>query len=149
MSIQTSDTSTQLEHESATDTSTASTLETIRRLQQRYDELTGPVRILNEDVEAGRREVREWDLDERTAAKVRHDALTLLDELSTMLASTWWSWTRQGPGPAGSPAASTPSTASWCPRRQPPERLHLGLTGWQRANGATPDRKVPERRLPP
>ncbi len=89
MSSQTSDTSTQLEHESTTDTSTASTLETIRRLQQSYEELTGPVRILNEDVEAGRREVREWDLDERTAAKARHDALTLLDELSTDRGFSW------------------------------------------------------------
>lgn len=89
MSIQTSDTSTQLEHETTTDTSTASTLETIRRLQRSYDELTGPVRILNEDVAEGRREVREWDLDERTAAKARSDAPALLDELSTDRGFSW------------------------------------------------------------
>lgn len=89
MSSQTSHTSTQLEHEPMTDTSTASTVETVRRLQRSYEELTGPVRVLNEDVEAGRREVREWDLDERTAAKARHDALTLLDELSTDRGFTW------------------------------------------------------------
>lgn len=89
MSSQTSDTSTQLEHESRSDTSTASTVETIRRLQRSYEELTGPVRLLNEDVEAGRREVREWDLDERTAAKARHDAPTLLDELSTDRGFSW------------------------------------------------------------
>lgn len=90
MSSQTSDTSTQLiEQEPTTDTSTASNVETIRRLQRRYVDLTGPVRILSEDVEAGRREVREWDLDERTAAKARYDALTLLHELSTDRGFTW------------------------------------------------------------
>lgn len=90
MSSQTSDTSTQLvEHEPATDTSTASNIETIRLLQRGYDDLTGRARILNEDVEAGRREVREWDLDERTAAKARHDALRLLDELSTDRGFSW------------------------------------------------------------
>jgi len=89
MSSQTSDTSTQLERKSTTDTSTASNLETIRLLQRSYEELTGPVRVLNEDVEARRREVREWDLDERTAAKARHDALTLLDELSTDRGFSW------------------------------------------------------------
>lgn len=89
MSSQTSDTSTQLEQKQTTDTSTASNLETIRDLQRSYDELTGPVRILNEDVEAGRREVREWDLDERTAAKARQNALTLLDELSTDRGLSW------------------------------------------------------------
>jgi transcriptional regulator with XRE-family HTH domain len=89
MSTQTSDTSTQLERDTTTDTSTASTLETIRRLQRSYDELTGPVRVLNEDVTAGRREVREWDLDERTAVKARLDALTLLEELSTDRGFSW------------------------------------------------------------
>lgn len=89
MSIQTSYTSTQLEHEKMTDTSTASTLETIRRFQQSYDQLTGPIRILNEDVAAGRREVREWDLDERTMAKARSDAPALLDELSTDRGFSW------------------------------------------------------------
>jgi len=90
MSSQTSDTSTQLiEHEPATDTSTASNIETIRLLQRGYDHLTGRARILNEDVEAGRREVREWDLDERTAAKARRDALPLLEELSTDRGFSW------------------------------------------------------------
>lgn len=89
MSTQTSDTSTQLERSTTTETSTASTLETIRRLQQSYDELTGPVRILQEDVTAGRREVREWDLDERTAAKARLDVLALLEELSTDRGFSW------------------------------------------------------------
>ncbi len=89
MSTQTSDTSTQLERDTTTDTSTASTLETIRRLQRSYDALTGPVRVLNEDVTAGRREVREWDLDERTAVKARLDALTLLEELSTDRGFSW------------------------------------------------------------
>ena len=89
MSTQTSDTSTQLEREARTDSSTASTLDTIRQLQRSYDELTGPVRVLTEDVESGRREVREWDLDERTAAKARLDALTLLDELSTDRGFSW------------------------------------------------------------
>lgn len=89
MSSQTSNTSTQLEREPTIDTSTASTLETIRRLQRTYDQLTGPVRILNDDVEAGRREVREWDLDERTAAKARREALELLNELSTDRGFSW------------------------------------------------------------
>jgi len=89
MSIQTSDTSTQLERDTTTETSTASTLETIRRLQRSYDELTGPVRVLHEDVAAGRRDVREWDLDERTAAKARLDALALLEELSTDRGFSW------------------------------------------------------------
>lgn len=89
MSSQTSDTSTQLERKPTTDTSTASNLETIRLLQRSYEELTGPVRVLNEDVEARRREVREWDLDERTAAKARHDAPTLLDELSIDRGFSW------------------------------------------------------------
>jgi transcriptional regulator with XRE-family HTH domain len=89
MSSQTSDTSTQLERERTADTSTASNLDTIRRLQRSYEELTGPVRVLNEDVEAGRREVREWDLDERTAAKARSDALSLLEELSTDRGLGW------------------------------------------------------------
>ena len=53
------------------------------------DELSGPVRILNEDVESGRREVREWDLDERTAAKARAEALVLLEELSTDRGFSW------------------------------------------------------------
>lgn len=89
MSTQTSDTSTQLERDTTTETSTASTLDTIHRLQQRYDELTGPVRVLHEDVTTGRREVREWDLDERTAAKARLDALALLEELSTDRGFSW------------------------------------------------------------
>lgn len=53
------------------------------------DELSGPVRILNEDVESGRREAREWDLDERTAAKARAEALVLLEELSTDRGFSW------------------------------------------------------------
>jgi len=89
MSGQTSNTSTQLEHESTTDNSTASTVDTIRRLERRYEELTGPVRILNQDVEAGRRKIREWDLDERTTAKARHNALILLDELATERGFSW------------------------------------------------------------
>ncbi len=89
MSTQTSDTSRQLDRETTTETSTASTLDTVHRLQQRYDELTGPVRVLQEDVTAGRREVREWDLDERTAAKARLDALALLEELSTDRGFSW------------------------------------------------------------
>jgi hypothetical protein len=89
MSTQTSDTSPQLERDTTTETSTASTLKTVRRLQQRYDELTGPVHVLHEDVTAGRREVREWDLDERTTAKARLDALALLEELSTDRGFSW------------------------------------------------------------
>jgi len=89
MSAQTSDTSTQLELEARAESSTASNTDTIRQLQRRYDDLTGPVRILTEDVESGRREVREWDLDERTAAKARLDALALLDELSTDRGFSW------------------------------------------------------------
>jgi len=89
MTTQTSGTSTQLEVEARADSSTASTVDTIRRLQRSYDELSGPVRILNEDVESGRREVREWDLDERTAAKARAEALVLLEELSTDRGFSW------------------------------------------------------------
>jgi transcriptional regulator with XRE-family HTH domain len=89
MSTPTSGTSTQLEVEARTESPTASNVNTIRRLQRSYDELTGPVRILTEDVESGRREVREWDLDERTAAKSRMDVLALLEELSTDRGFSW------------------------------------------------------------
>lgn len=86
---QTAGTSEQLEHEAAPDTATASKLDTIRRLQQSYEELSGPVRILRDDVEAGRRRVRKWDLDERTAAKARIGSLALLDELSADRGFSW------------------------------------------------------------
>lgn len=89
MSAQTSNTSTQLELPERVDYPTAADTDTIRQLTRGYENLSGPVRILAEDVELGRRRVREWDLDERMAVKARSGAPELLDELSTERGFSW------------------------------------------------------------
>ena len=61
----------------------------IGELNDAYGGLTGRVRILVEDVEDGRREVRSLDLDNRTVLKSRSNAETLLEELATNRGLGW------------------------------------------------------------
>ena len=62
---------------------------TIAALADAYGGLTGSVRLLSEDVEDGRREVRSLDLDRRTTARATLAPERLLDELSTAHGLAW------------------------------------------------------------
>lgn len=68
---------------------TAQNAAVIGELNDAYGGLSGRVRILAEDVEDGRREVRSLDLDNRTAVKSRSNAETLLEELATDRGLRW------------------------------------------------------------
>lgn len=89
MMTQTSNTSTQLDLDAYSDTATAERASAIGQLTNCYAEITGRVRVLHEDVEAGRRNVRQWNLDDRTGAKARLDGLALLDELAVSRGFGW------------------------------------------------------------
>lgn len=68
---------------------TAQNTVVIGELSNAYRGLTGQVRILAEDVEYGRREVRSLDLENRTALKSHSNAETLLEELATDRGLGW------------------------------------------------------------
>ena len=82
--VQTSAGSSQLDLDAYERDSTA-----IAALADAYGGLTGSVRLLSEDVEDGRREVRSLDLDRRTAARAALAPERLLDELSTAYGLAW------------------------------------------------------------
>lgn len=89
MMTQTSNTSTQLDLDAYSDTATAERASAIEHLTERYADITGRVRVLNEDVEEGRRNVRQWNLDDRTGAKARFGGAALLDELAAGRGFGW------------------------------------------------------------
>ncbi len=68
---------------------TASASSTIQQLNVSYAELRGEARQVNNDIEDGHREVRRYDLDERTSLKARCAPQELLDELATDRGLSW------------------------------------------------------------
>lgn len=87
--VQTSARSRQLDLEAYQRDATARAAAAIEELTDAYGGLTGTVRLLSEDVEDGRREVRSMDLDLRTSAKATQGAEMLLEELSTARGLGW------------------------------------------------------------
>ena len=87
--LQTSTQSRQLEPDAYEHDSTAQYASAIAELTDTYGGLTSKVRLLSQDVEGGRRTVRSLDLDERTSAKSRLGAESLLEELSTDRGLGW------------------------------------------------------------
>ena len=87
--VQTSAGSSQLDLDAYQRDSTARTALAIATLTDAYGGLSGEVRLLSEDVEDGRREVRSIDLDLRTSAKATLSTESLLDELSTARGLGW------------------------------------------------------------
>ena len=87
--VQTSAGSSQLDLDAYQRDSTANAAVAIAALTDAYGGLTGKVRLLSEDVEDGRREVRSIDFDLRISAKAALGAELLLDELSTARGLGW------------------------------------------------------------
>ena len=80
--IQTSAGSSQLDLDAYQRDSTARAALAIAALTHAYGGLTGKARLLSENVEDGRREVRSIDLNIRTSAKAASGTELLLEELS-------------------------------------------------------------------
>ena len=87
--LRTSTQSRQLEPDAYEHDSTAQYASAIAELTDTYGGLTSKVRLLSQDVEGGRRTVRSLYLDERTSAKSRLGAESLLEELSTDRGLGW------------------------------------------------------------
>ena len=87
--VQTSAGSSQLDLNAYQRDSTARAASAIATLTDAYGGLTGKVRLLSEDVEDSRREVRSIDLDLRTSAKATSGTESLLHELSTARGLGW------------------------------------------------------------
>lgn len=87
--VQTSAGSSQLDLDAYRRDATARAAAAIEELTDAYDGLTGTVRLLSEDVEDGRREVRSIDLNLRTSTKATQGAEMLLEELSTARGLGW------------------------------------------------------------
>lgn len=87
--VQTSAGSSQLDLDAYERDATARAASAIAALTDAYGGLTGKVRLLSEDVEDGRREVRSIDLDLRTSAKATTGTESLLEELSTARGLGW------------------------------------------------------------
>lgn len=86
---QTSATSPQLDETVYDRDTTASRAPAIAALNEAYGGLTGQVRVLSEDVTAGRRDVRSLDLEERTGTKAHAATPALLEELAVERGLAW------------------------------------------------------------
>ncbi|MDE0497258.1 MAG: helix-turn-helix transcriptional regulator [Acidimicrobiaceae bacterium] len=86
---QTSATSPQIDRSVYARDTTASRAPAIAALNNAYGGLTGRVRVLSEDVAAGRRDVRTLDLEERTGTKALLSTAALLDELAVERGLAW------------------------------------------------------------
>ena len=86
---QTSATSPQIDRTVYVRDTTASQAPAIAALNNAYGGLTGRVRVLSEDVAAGRRDVRTLDLEERTSTKALTGTAALLDELAVERGLSW------------------------------------------------------------
>jgi transcriptional regulator with XRE-family HTH domain len=69
--------------------STAAGSITIRDLNESYAMLRGEAHLVNSDIENGHRQVRRYDLDDRTSVKARSAVSGLLDELATDRGLSW------------------------------------------------------------
>ena len=86
---QTSATSPQLDEAVYARDATASRAPAIAALNEAYGGLTGQVRVIAEDVTAGRRDVRSLDLEERTGTKAHAATTALLEELAVERGLAW------------------------------------------------------------